>query len=200
MNTDVFVQILEDVREHYLDALQKSLSDLKQKHSSVAAELLLEIGRETAYAFRLYRVDMATTVDGVPKMCECNLSNYLNFSPRTFTLYPGLSLALSPIAWNGVEIMIDMVPPLAALEQWTLRWLDVNDTHEDDERGYQSVIHSVTAPTTADGWTTFSVDFGSAPVVAVQELLQLLAEIGTTTVVMKSDWMHESAANEHVAS
>lgn len=132
---------------------------------------------------------MAANVNGKVEMRECNLSTYLNFSPRSFSPYQGLSLTLSPLAWNGVDISIDVVPSSTRLEQWALHWLDVNDTQREDERGFQSVIHSITEPTTADGWTTFSVDFGSAPLVAAEDLLKLLVEMGATAVVMKSDWI-----------
>lgn len=189
MTTDSLTEILNEVREHYLNGLQKAANEFKRKYIPAAGELLVEINRDAAYPFRLYRIDMAANVEGNAEMEECNLSERLNFSPRSFTPYDGLSLRLSPVAWNGVEIMIDTGQSLERLEQWTLRWLDVDDTHEHDERGFQSVIHSVTAPTTADGWTTFSIDFGSAPLSAVEELLQMLVEIGATQVVMKSDWV-----------
>lgn len=189
MTTELWKQILGEVREHYLDGLHQAAAAFKQEYSPAAVEVLLELGRSCAYAYRLYRADMAANVDGKAQMREWNPSDYLNFPPKSFTPHQGLSLALSPLAWNGVDISIDVAASCDGLEQWALRWLDVNDAHAQDERGFQSVIHSVTEPEVADGWTTFSVDFGSAPLVAVEDLLKLLVDMGARAVVMKSDWI-----------
>lgn len=186
---DSLSDVLNAIRAHYLEALHASILEFKQTYNPAAAEVLLAMDRDTAYAFRLYRMDMAAQAGGEPVLRECNLSSYLNFSPQSFTPAPGLSLTLSPIAWNGVDVSIDQEFRDDRLEQWALRWLDVDDEHAHDERGFQSVIHSVTEPTTAHGRTTFSVDFGSAPYAAVADLLQLLAEAGVTRVALTSDWM-----------
>jgi len=187
MITEPWKNIVDEVREHYLNGLQEAVAEFKQEYPQAATELLLEVGRSSTYGFRLYRMDMAANVDVKFEMRECNLLNYVNFFPLSLKPLQGLSLKLSPFTWNGVDFSIDATVPSILLEQWALRWLNVDDVQENNERGFQSVIHSLTEPMTAAGWTMFSVDFGSAPLVAVEELLKLLAGSGATVAVMKSD-------------
>jgi hypothetical protein len=178
--------LLTQIREHYLAALASSLREFQREFSPSATELLLETGREAAYAFRLLRVDLASNVSGEMKMQEVNPSTHLNFPPQLFVPFPELELTLNPIAWNGVDFTIHALASWDSLEAWTVRWLDVDDTHPHDEYGFQGVIHSVTAPEAVNGATTFSVDFGSAPVAAIEELLQVLIDSGAKRVEMDS--------------
>src|SRR5207245_6770891 len=66
------------------------------------------------------------------------------------------------------------------LQTWALRWLDPNEGAAADSDGLGAYIHSVTAPEHDATATTFAVDFGSAPVRGVLELLTVLrdSEIG----------------------
>ncbi len=178
--------LLTQIREHYLSVLTSSLKEFQREFSPSAPELLLETGREAAYAFRLYRIDMASNVGGETKMQEVNPSAYLNFPLQSFTPFPGLVLTVNPIAWNGVDFTIHTISNWDGLEDWALRWLDVDDSHPQDENGLQGVIHSVTTPEASNGSTSFSVDFGSAPVAAFEELLQLLVALGAKRVEMDS--------------
>jgi hypothetical protein len=180
------IALLTQIREHYLGVLTSSLKEFQHEFSPAAPELLLEVGRETAYAFRLFRIDMASNVGGQSKMQDVNPSTHLNFPPQSFAPFPGLALTLNPIAWNGVDFTIHAISNWDGLEEWTLRWLDVDDSHPQDENGLQGVIHSVTTPEVSDGSTAFSVDFGSAPVAAFEELLQLLVNLGAKRVEMDS--------------
>lgn len=178
--------LLTQIREHYLGALTRSLKEFQRDFSPSAPELLLEIGREADYAFRLWRVDIASNVGGETKVQEVNPSTHLNFPPQSLVPLPGLALTLNPIAWNGVDFRIHTISTWDGLEAWTLRWLDVDDSHPQDENGFQGVIHSVTMPKASNGSTSFSVDFGSAPVAAFVELLQLLVNLGAKRVEIDS--------------
>jgi hypothetical protein len=178
--------LLTQIREHYLTAFTSSLEPFQHNFSPSAPEVLLEINRETAYAFRLYRADMVSNVNGEANIQEVNPPTHLHFPLQTFTPLPKLALAIQPIAWNGVEFTINTVPSWKGLEDWALRWLDVEDNHTHDGSGFQGVIHSVTVPETSQGSSSFSVDFGSAPITAFEELLQLFVKLGATHVEMGS--------------
>jgi len=178
--------LAEKIREHYLDCYVTSLKEFQSMHSPSAPEVLFELQRECAYPFRLYRADMASNAGGKSKMQEVNPASHLSFEPFTVTVSPNLEVKLHPIAWNGVDFRINASPSWTSLEAWALRWLDVEDKHEQDANGLQGVIHSVTAPKAGGGQSEFSVDFGSAPILAMQELLNVLSDLGATVVEVKS--------------
>ncbi|NRR34107.1 hypothetical protein HSX11_28415 [Oxalobacteraceae bacterium] len=186
---DDLVVVLNLIREHYMAAYMEAICEFSQEIPPSVPEVLFEFGAERAYAFRLYRIDLVSNINGKAKMREINRETYLSFAEKTFMPVPGLKLSLSPIAWNGVEITSNVNPSWKKLEEWTLRWIDVKDLHTQDKVGLQGVIHSVTAPEMSEGYSTFSVDFGSAPVAAIESLLQLLADLGATEVQMRSSWV-----------
>lgn len=90
------------------------------------------------------------------------------------------------MAWNGVDFHLNTNFNWGPLESWALRWLDVEDQHHQDSDGLQGVIHSVTAPEIRGELAEFSVDFGSAPILAFEELLHVLQEVGATEVEVRS--------------
>lgn len=177
------------IRKHYVALYVSSLTDFQAMYSPSAPEVLFELQLECAYPFRLYRVDMASNVNGDSKLQEVNPQSHLSFDPLTVTAFPSMEVTLYPIAWNGVDFNVNVILPSASLEDWALRWLDVDDTHELDINGLQGVIHSVTEPKVKGSHTAFSVDFGSASEIAFEELLGVVAAAGATNVEVRSSCM-----------
>lgn len=180
------IAVAAKIREHYLGAYLTSLAAFQAEHRPSGPEVLFELQRECAYPFRLYRMDMASNSGGKPKMQEVNPATHLSFDPFTETTLTNLEVTIHPIAWNGVDFRINATPAWGELEAWTLRWLDVGDKHTQDAKGLQGVIHSVTVPKPDGDHSTFSVDFGSAPVLALEELFHVLQRLGATTVKIQS--------------
>lgn len=82
----------------------------------------------------------------------------------------------APIVWYGIEFEVSGgSPDEKALLDWATRWLDISDGRYDKSAEFQAVVHSVTPPTIKDTGFSVSVDFGSAPTAAFDELLQMLA-------------------------
>lgn len=180
------IAIVSQVRARYLAAFVECLEIFQGEYSTSAAEVLLELQWECAYAFKLHRVDMGSNTSGQFKIQEINPDTFLTFDPFTHTVLPNLDVTLMPFAWNGVEFRINSISSCSGLEGWALRWLDVSDEHEQDANGLQGVIHSVSAPEIVGDHSTFSVDFGSAPVQAVEELFSVIRAMGATTAEIKS--------------
>lgn len=182
----MIVEVLGKVREHYLERYLASLNEYRAAHTPSAPEVLLELNREGPRPYKLYRIDMGSNVGGDFKAQEVNPASHLSFETIREQL-SALNVSLSPLAWNGVEL----AAPLKAfdpkpLEEWTLRWLDVEDQNKQDANGLQGVIHSVTEPHFENGVLRLSVDFGSAPVASFTELLSLLKAMGATAVEVSS--------------
>lgn len=176
------VDVLEEVRNHYLQRFVAALAEYLATHIPAASEILFELNRESARAYKLYRLDMGSNASGEFQSQEINLSSHLAFEPMGERL-GGVSILLSPIAWNGVELKtrLETYDP-QLLEQWTLKWLDVEDHNAVDSDGLQSVIHNVTVPSIAGGALYMSIDFGSAPVASFTELVSILAGMGATSM------------------
>lgn len=180
------LNIVASVRSHFLNKFVASLNDFRERHSPSAPEVLIELQLKDAYPFRLYRADILSNVNGHTEIKEVNPDSYLNFEPFTVTTAAGLQILFHPIAWYGTEFKCNTDSFTSGLENWTLRWLDPHDEHELDAHGLQGVIHSVTAPTANDNNWEFTVDFGSAPIEAMEELFVMLATAGVTKVEVSS--------------
>jgi hypothetical protein len=182
---DLFA-LAEQVRTHYLKALLGSLAEFKAGHSPSAPEAMFELPRECALPYRLYRADMAANVDGEAKLQDVNTSSHLSFEPFDLDLGGGLSATVQPFAWNDVGITANIRLPDDPVESWAMRWLDLEDEHTDDENGLQAVIHSISRDDVGTDGTRLAVDFGSAPVEALEELLDILRASGASRVTVHS--------------
>lgn len=95
----------------------------------------------------------------------------------------------APLHWNGVEIAaVGGKSDLVHLAEWAEKWMDAEEVGRPVEQGLLGAIHSVTVPEpTRDGFS-FSVDFGSAPIEAVTELIRALVEGGAAELQFASTW------------
>lgn len=182
----MIVEALNKVRAHYLQRFVSSLAEYRALHEPSAPEILLELKREHALPFKLYRVDMGSNAGGEFKAQEVNPATHLSFKPIQEEL-DGLSITLSPIAWNGVEFHASVKHlNQKPIEAWALKWLDIDDHNKQDSEGLQAVIHSITEPCFENDKLYVSIDFGSAPVAAFTEFISVLREMGATSVQVSS--------------
>jgi hypothetical protein len=162
--------VIEKARLNYLNQFSAALSSLASEGRSVYAEICLEIQRPDARNefFRLYVVDILERLpDGETKIIE------INVDPIAVR---ALDLPIdAPIAWNGIEFRCTPeLFPEAALVAWGSRWITDEDPPLGPQGEFTGIIHSVTEPTLCGQHVAFSVDFGSAPIVAFDELVTLL--------------------------
>ena len=129
---------------------------------------------------------MAANNNGSPKIQDVNPSTHLSFEPFGLDFAEEVTAAVSPFIWNDVGIQINVTLPAEPVESWAVRWLDLEDRFPKDEHGLQGVIHSVVREDGADGSTLLNVDFGSAPVEAFNELIELAFNSGATHVSIYS--------------
>lgn len=162
--------MIEQARSHYLKQLSSTLSSLSSQGRSVYAEICLELERPEARSelYRLYVVDILERLPaGETKVIE------INVDPRAVQI-PGLPID-APIVWNGVEFRC--VPehfPEELLVSWGSRWITDEAPPFGPQDNLTGIIHSVTEPSLSRSHIEFSVDFGSAPVAAFDELVALL--------------------------
>jgi hypothetical protein len=184
--------LAEQVRRHYLRALLSTFAEYKTSRQPSSLEVLLELKREEPLPFRLYRVDMASNVNGETHLQEVNPSTHLRFEPFFVEVHDTLALEVQPMNWNGVEVYANTQADGQAIESWALKWLDVEDRHAQDEDGLQGVIHSVTLQESEAGSFRIAVDWGSAPLAALEELFQVLNASGATMVKLSTPELSEA--------
>jgi hypothetical protein len=173
--------VAEQVRKHYLNALLASFKEYKKSRQPSSLEVMFELQRETPLPFRLYRADMASNTNGEPGVQEVNTITHLSFEPFSVEFNFGLSVEVHPMHWNDVEVHANAQIEAAAFEEWALKWLDLEDEHATDMEGLQGVIHAITIQESEVGSSRVALDWGSAPMAAMEELLQLLHAKGATT-------------------
>lgn len=175
-----------EVRQRYLQVYRARLSKFLEEHHPAAGELLIELQRDAALPYRLYRADMVTSEGGQVAVHELVTDTFLQFTPFGVEMADHVTAAVHPFLWSEVELHANTVLLPEPVESWALRWLDLDDAHPQDEDGLQGVIHSVLRDDGADGSTLITVDFGSAPVDALKELIELAYACGASHVSILS--------------
>ena len=97
----------------------------------------------------------------------------------------GMRVTFDPFVWNGCEFTIDKKPNIA-FDIWARKWMDIDDKKKQDANGFQNVIHSVTFPEEENGKWTMSIDFGTAPIEAVKELMTIFSGQGIKNIEINS--------------
>ncbi len=185
-----FAAARDDWHRHYLN----ELASYQAKFQPGGPEVMLQLSDNgQPHVFRLYRVDMASGATTPPNLSEVNLPPIADTGAQEYVLSSGLTVELHPIHWNGVEFFVDrMSLDGQGLQTWCAKWLDIDEVGPLNEHGLLGAIHSATAPEAQSGGVTFSIDFGSAPVLAVEELFSVLRQLGATRVRVSSPWGYEA--------
>jgi hypothetical protein len=144
-------------------------------------------GSTAPIPYRYFRVDLVSGSVSPPNLTDVNVDPHETFEPLCFAWDSGLKVTLHPFVWNGIEFVSGLVPnDLPLLTDWVSRWLDVGDTKPQDDDGLSEIIHSVTYPMVEGSRWSFSVDFGSAPIGAFEELLNILSKLDVMAVSVGS--------------
>jgi hypothetical protein len=176
-------ELLDLHRAHYLDHFAASLEQVENRHFSEALVELSNYAPNKLY--QLYRPDHLKVVKGEYRIVEFQLDRPFEHAP--FQERRGDCLIeVLPFEWNRciIQVLCERFDR-EALETWAHHWMDTEDSRPRDAEGFQNAIHHISPPSYPLGKLTFSIDFGTAPVRAVMELIQIFAlEKGTTRVTL----------------
>jgi hypothetical protein len=164
---------MQRIRTLYLDRFKQSLERYrKEKGESASSEITLLTGKPNEHDdfFRTYVVDaISKNADGSINVAEFNVDPEEGFY--------GKATVSAPLCWNAIEfrcILNDSLVPL--LIDWGRSWMNDYHPKQGPLDGLTGIIHSVTVPEHHDKIATFSIDFGSAPIAALDELVHLLGD------------------------
>jgi hypothetical protein len=176
----------EDLRSYYLACFESSLERAQDEFDTVATEVLLELPMpdEPEICYRVFRADIVGRICGKTKMREVNVANR---SVSAAIAAPRATINLiNPMIWNDLHFRVQgaRVAELQ-LQEWMRYWLDVDHQRHNDVQVFQSVVHYVSRPLISKDGFEFSVDFGSAPTVALDAILRILSD-GSQVVTVGS--------------
>ena len=177
-------------REEYQGFYRKVIRRHRKKHPSLTVELLLELNgaEDSRPLYRLYRVDLAWKEKGDQfRLAECNLDPISELAPLRRLRTGSLEVIVYPTVWNAVEFRFaSRRRSWRGVEEWYMKWLDIDEVKPMDRDGLSEVVHSAGYPTRENGRLSFCVDFGSAPLAAFEELLAALSKAAVTAVEVGS--------------
>ena len=180
---------LKKARSEYLQHYRAAIARNREGHEKFAPELLLELSDHVGLHRKLYRVDMISTEDGKNSVIEANLDEPTQ-GVETTVQREQASITIRPFAWNGA-VFVTRDGVLADVDAWFLRWADIEDDNDSDEDGLGGVIHSLHVTSGDETVNEYSVDFGSAPISAFEEFLDLLVASGARTIMVSSPHLED---------
>ena len=182
--------LLDDIRGFYLDHFRRVV---KEKRRVPAARIITEpaLRHKNGVAVRKGTLKLPVRKDLIVRSVTVNGSfqistdRALQFEPVTLDWGQALSVLISPFRWE--ECPVKVVGPALedqseALVEWYHRWFDEFDTKGPLKKEFQEVVHSMEVTEQRDGVTKLTIDFGSAPKSAFEELLEAFDQVGAGTL------------------
>jgi len=173
------MQTLDAERENYLSVYLRAIGEAGRANDVALPEVKVESAREKfRKPYRYYTVDIFCRRGDKSRPVEVNLASARQRAPVSEN-WQGLDVTLHPFVWNGLEFRLDAdLADDAPLVAWMDRWMDIAEKKPKDKNRLSQIVHNVTQPArTRAGWS-FSVDFGSAPLDAFVELIDVVRASG----------------------
>ena len=135
--------------------------------------------------------DLPCRVDVIPIDKNNNMRESVMVDPQTTYEFDGIKasvagvpLLIEPFGWDYAQFIVSFpkAPNNAPLLAWFWSWFDPDDKNPAGPDGLHGVVHYLADPEYAKGELDFIVDFGSAPVTAIESLMGVLVEMGATRI------------------
>jgi hypothetical protein len=181
------MQMLDAERENYRSVYLRAICEAQGRHDVAVPEVKVETTKEKLRKpYRYYALDIFCRRGDQSGPIEVNLTAASAFAPVSEN-WQGLDVTLHPFVWNGLELRLDGdLADDARLVAWMDRWMDLGDKKPKDENRLSQIVHNVTQPERKQvGWW-FSVDFGSAPLDAFVELIDVVRASGAKKLELGS--------------
>jgi hypothetical protein len=182
-------ELLDQARQYYLERLIAAAEErCAKKNTSVILEPCLRSSDGTAAVegkLQLpLRKDLAVLKNGaVKELLTIDTKGMLSFEPLAFDWGEGLRISLGPFQWQQLPFRMphrrraDWQP----FQEWFWRWFRED---EDGDDGLLGAVHFLSDPEVLGKAVAFEVDLGSAPVEALEELLDAIAVTGVKQCVI----------------
>jgi hypothetical protein len=182
--SDPFFEQAANARDRYISFYRRAIDNLKSA-PNFAVELLVQPnGRNTAAPFCLTRLDAIHGSTGEPEI-ERIADGIERGAMDSFRLSDGLEIRQEDFSWEALRLTFSLKAfQIQTTGDWLRKWLDTDETREPDSWGLSGVVHDLAwSHKEPDAWC-LDLDFGSAPLSALQELLTLLSAVGIERVTV----------------
>jgi hypothetical protein len=181
--SDAFKAMITRVRDDYVRGYAAWLAEQIKAHPNGSGEHLYEIQGQTNFARKLARVDFALSDGDNAQRLTFASKRLVGFAPTEGEV-DGLMVRLSPFRWEDAVVEIPgAIWDIAKTTNWFNKWFGfVGPTPAVSPRGRPGEHIHICA------WTEpgqLRIDFGSAPVLAVLELIALAKECGAQSVEIR---------------
>ena len=178
--------LLDEIRSLYIDRFVQCISEIDPKCKALLEPALLHKDGNYAVEGELSlpcRVDMVVLRDGVAEgSTTIDSDRVLSFDTFDFQWDNGVRISVSPFQWDlcicGLAV-VGKAPNWTPIRDWFLKWF------EEDESGSEGPLHCVhylsDPQETEDGFLV-EIDFGTAPVKALEEFFDAVGSAGFETL------------------
>ncbi|MGF1552878.1 MAG: hypothetical protein ACFBWO_10310 [Paracoccaceae bacterium] len=132
------------------------------------------------------RGDLLVQRAGAPDLTrQLRSGTTLPFEPVTLVEPSGFVCVIAPFRWDAAAVSVEAgaleaEPSWTPLRRWFLEWFQ--SRFSDEAPDLDGALHSLAGPeTTPYGWR-FEVDFGSAPVETLSDMIGAFAETGVARI------------------
>lgn len=130
------------------------------------------------------RADVIRVSEDTTEAVQVDSQTRLRFEPIHFHL-GDTAVQLQPFVWDWLSLEVQGLAEekaSKALIDWFNDWFDGDDENEPDEAGLQQVVHFMSDPQVLAGGVKATIDLGSAPVEALEDLLFALSDAGAARI------------------
>lgn len=185
-------QFLGRIRDPYVIELSREIYTYHSTFTHVQSEALVQRADPSVpRAFALYRDDIRSSSANHSDVTKCRATDTLYFRPIKLSLRGHLKIRLEPFTWDEADIECSRFDPRAQmLQQWAHHWIE-SDDHAPREDGLRGCAHSISQPIESANCCRFTVDFGSADVECLVELMQVLYRLDVKQVRIFSRYLYQ---------
>lgn len=175
------LELVHRVRDHYVAQYQAFVDLMLEEYGVGTAEVQFHGQEGSALHRQVMRSDFAAKKDDHLFVRVFVPDLMLEFPPFQLPIGSGTSAIVEALRWDSAEIDHGLPAlPEGAIEAWFDEHFDPDDSRYDEARRLGSYVHSLAIEP-----GRLSIDFGSAPVEALTDLLGLLARAGARTIVVR---------------
>lgn len=181
--TEPFHEQAAVARERYLAFFRRVVEQSRAVEPGCAVEVLVQPhGRTTPLPFCLLRVDVVLGGAAAPRIQRV-ADQVGGEPPCRFRLASGLEVRQSGFSWEALRVTFSCEDfAIESLRDWLRLWLDPDEVRKPDASGLCGVVHDLAWSYLELGRWQLDVDLGSAPLLALEELLDVLADAGVRRI------------------
>ena len=189
-------ELLDEIRMVYLEEMMNSIDAITGEDPALSVVIepaLIDDTGETATSddsiLKLpVRLDVALHRDGaLERLANVEVSEVVGFEPAEFMWGDDMQVHLIPFSWDSMPVRFEpgFAPDWEPLRAWFLRWFREEEDGGDSEDGdFLGAVHAIVDPVSDEQGVVLTIDLGSVPLEAFEELLDVCEALGAQHVLI----------------